>query len=44
MGDEPRVGSQAPSFEYSLPDGTRAQLAELWSDGPALLIWLRHCG
>jgi hypothetical protein len=32
--------------EIVLPDhdGNEIRLADLWSDGPAVLVWLRHYG
>jgi hypothetical protein len=42
-GDDVRVGASAPEFEYRI-EGRQARLSELWSEGPALVLWLRHCG
>ena len=39
-----KVGSRAPDHEYLRPSGSTARLADLWSEGPALLVWMRHCG
>ncbi len=39
-----KVGSRAPDFEYTRPDRSSARLSELWAEGPALVVWLRHCG
>jgi hypothetical protein len=32
--------------EITLPDqdGEPVRLGDLWSDGPAVLVWLRHYG
>jgi hypothetical protein len=39
-----KTGARASDFEYSRPDGSSARLADLWAEGPALFVWLRHCG
>jgi hypothetical protein len=39
-----KTGSRAPDFEYTLPDGSSARFSDLWSEGPALFVWPRHCG
>ena len=39
-----RVGSQAPDFDYRRPNGDPGLLSDHWAEGPALLLWLRHCG
>lgn len=39
-----KVGSRAPDHEYTRPGGTTARFSDLWSEGPALFVWLRHCG
>jgi hypothetical protein len=39
-----KVGSRAPDFEYIRPGGSTARFSDLWSEGPALFLWLRHCG
>ncbi len=44
MVERVEVGSQAPDFEYTRADGTRASLSDVWSDEPAFVVWLRHCG
>ena len=38
------IGSRFPDFEYRRPDGAAARLSALWAEGPALFVWLRHCG
>jgi hypothetical protein len=38
------IGTRFPDFEYTRPDGSAARLSALWADGPALFVWLRHCG
>ena len=39
-----KVGGRAPDFEYTRPGGSTARFSDLWSEGPALFVWLRHCG
>lgn len=39
-----KVGSRAPDHEYAQPGGSTASFSDLWSEGPALFVWLRHCG
>ncbi len=39
-----KVGSRAPDFEYTRPGGSTARFSDLWSEGPALFLWLRHSG
>lgn len=39
-----KVGQRAPDFEYTRPSGSSACFSDLWSEGPALFVWLRHCG
>src|SRR5262245_29701287 len=39
-----KIGSRAPDHEYTRPSGSIAHFSDLWSEGPALFIWLRHCG
>ena len=38
------VGSPAPDFTYSGLRGETRRLAELWAEGPAMVVWLRHFG
>jgi hypothetical protein len=38
------VGSQAPDLAYPTRQGETGRLAELWSESPALVVWLRHFG
>jgi len=40
----PDIGDAAPDFAYEDRDGKSRQLSELWADGPALIVWLRHFG
>jgi hypothetical protein len=44
MAPRTTIGSRFPDFEYEKPDGSTARLSALWADGPALFVWLRHCG
>jgi len=39
-----KIGSRAPDFEYTRPGGSTARFSDLWSEGPALFLWLRHSG
>jgi hypothetical protein len=39
-----KVGHRAPDHEYSRPSGSTARFSDLWSEGPALFLWLRHTG
>jgi hypothetical protein len=38
------VGSVAPDFVYTSMQGEQKHLAQLWAEGPALVLWLRHFG
>jgi len=38
------IGMQAPRFTYRDSLGEVRQLADLWGDGPAVIVWPRHCG
>jgi hypothetical protein len=40
----PAVGDSAPDFLYQDGAGKERQLSELWAEGPALVVWLRHFG
>ena len=40
----PEVGDAAPDFVYKDSGGNERRLSELWDDGPALIVWLRHFG
>ena len=40
----PGVGDAAPEFVYRDGAGKERRLAELWSEEPALIVWLRHFG
>lgn len=44
MTDGVTVGSAAPDFPYHPARGESRRLAELWAQGPALVLWLRHFG
>lgn len=44
MAPELVIGSRLPDFEYRRPDGTEARFSQLWTEGPALFVWLRQCG
>jgi hypothetical protein len=39
-----RLGGPAPDLVYKNADGETRHLAALWSEGPALVLWLRHFG
>ena len=34
----------APDFAYTSMQGEQKHLAQLWAEGPALVLWLRHFG
>jgi hypothetical protein len=38
------VGGAAPEFAYASAPGKPRRLSELWAQGPALILWLRHFG
>ncbi len=38
------IGSTAPDFVYLTVRGQERHLAELWAEGAALVVWLRHFG
>jgi hypothetical protein len=38
------IGDQAPDLIYRTREGADHHLAEAWTEGPALLVWLRHFG
>ena len=38
------TGSPAPDFVYSTAQGESRRFSELWQQGPALVLWLRHFG
>jgi len=40
----PGVGEAAPEFDYKDLTGKARRLSELWGEGPALIVWLRHFG
>jgi hypothetical protein len=39
-----KIGHRAPDHEYTRPSGSTARFSDLWSEGPALFLWLRHTG
>ena len=39
-----KVGSRAPDFEYTRAGGATARFSDIWAEGPALFVWLRHSG
>lgn len=43
MANAVEVGSSAPDLVYGTSQGDK-HLADLWSDRPALVLWLRHFG
>jgi len=40
----PGIGDAAPEFVYKDGTGKERRLSELWREGPALIVWLRHFG
>jgi hypothetical protein len=38
------IGDQAPDLIYRTREAADHHLAEAWTEGPALLVWLRHFG
>jgi hypothetical protein len=42
--ENPGVGNKAPDFVYKDAAGNERRLSEFWSEGPALIVWLRHFG
>lgn len=44
MMDAWQVGGSLPDIEYPRSNRGMARLSDLWSEGPALFVWLRHCG
>jgi hypothetical protein len=44
VAKETGVGDLAPEFVYHDSAGESRRLSELWTDGPALIVWLRHFG
>jgi hypothetical protein len=38
------IGDLAPDLIYRTREGAEHRLAEAWTEGPALLVWLRHFG
>ena len=40
----PGVGDAAPEFVYKDGAGNERRLSELWREGLALIVWLRHFG
>ncbi|MGH9712054.1 MAG: hypothetical protein ACRD5M_01985 [Candidatus Acidiferrales bacterium] len=41
---KPAVGDAAPDFVYKDSAGSERRLSEVWREGPALVVWLRHLG
>lgn len=39
-----KVGGRAADFEYTRSGGSTARFSDLWAEGPALFLWLRHPG
>jgi hypothetical protein len=39
-----RTGDKMADFEYAGADGTPRRLSDSWREGPAWLLWMRHCG
>jgi hypothetical protein len=39
-----QVGDVAPELNFMTADGGERKLSEVWKDGPALVLWLRHLG
>jgi len=39
-----KAGARASDFEYTRPNGASGSLADFWAEGPALIVWPRHCG
>lgn len=39
-----RIGDRAPDLAYTDTRGEPRRLADLWAQGPALVLWLRHFG
>ncbi len=37
-------GDKMPEFEYAGDDGKQGRLSDSWREGPAWLLWIRHCG
>lgn len=44
MGTTPTVGDRPPELIYSTAAGETHRLSELWAQGPAVVLWLRHFG
>jgi hypothetical protein len=44
VANHPAVGAPAPDFSYTTATGEFRRLAAFWSEGPALVLWLRHFG
>jgi hypothetical protein len=41
---QPGVGDAAPDLLYLDGANSQRRLSELWAEGPALIVWLRHFG
>jgi len=44
MATTPSAGDSAPDLGYTTASGESRRLSDLWTDGPALVLWLRHFG
>ena len=44
MSGAPGVGDPVPEFTFTSISGQVHSLSELWAEGPALILWLRHFG
>jgi hypothetical protein len=44
VAKEPGVGDSAPDLVYRNGAGESRRLSALWTDAPALIVWLRHFG
>lgn len=40
----PQIGEKAPDIQLLRADGNEFALSQLWQDGPAVLVFLRHLG
>jgi len=44
MAIGPGVGDTVPDLGYTSTTGEPHRLSEIWADGTALILWLRHFG
>jgi hypothetical protein len=42
--DRPKVGDRAPDALVEAMDGSLVPLSTMWSEGPLVLVFLRHYG